>query len=126
MPAATHATPPLPGLSPVARKPIIARLDGSAISSDVGLLALREMEECLGIARRFANCIDHPRAPARIQHSLADVLRFHLLLIAAANEVGTRVVALKTASCCTRQAPIRTRPSYGSRSSAGPASPVDQ
>gem|GEM_PF-2004421 len=94
--------------------------------TDVGLLALREMEEHLGIARRFAVCIDDPSAPARIQRSLADILRFHLLLIAAGYEDATRVVALKTASCGTCQAPIRTRLSYGSRSSASPASPVDQ
>ncbi len=43
MPADTHATPPLPGLLPVAGKPIIARFDGGALSSDGGLLALREI-----------------------------------------------------------------------------------
>lgn len=51
MPAATHATLPLPGLSPIEGKPIIARFDGGALSSDGGLLALREIEERLGIAR---------------------------------------------------------------------------
>ena len=47
MPAETHATPPLPGLSPVAGKPIIARFDDGSLSSDGGLLALREVEERL-------------------------------------------------------------------------------
>jgi hypothetical protein len=41
MPAANQATPPLPGLSPIEGKPIIARFDGGALSSDGGLLALR-------------------------------------------------------------------------------------
>ena len=63
MSADTHARPPLPGLSPVEGKPIIARFDGSALSSDGGLLALREIEERLGVARRLAACIDDPRAP---------------------------------------------------------------
>ena len=71
MPADTHATLPLPGLSPIEGKPIIARFDGGALSSDGGLLALREIEERLGIAYRLAACIDDPRAPDRIQHSLA-------------------------------------------------------
>ncbi|MCZ8147453.1 MAG: transposase [Roseomonas sp.] len=95
MPADTHATPPLPGLSPVAGKPIIARFDGGALSSDGGLLALREIEERLGIARRLAACIDDPRAPDRIQHSLADMLRFRLLMIAAGYEDGNDAGSLR-------------------------------
>jgi hypothetical protein len=35
---------PLPSLSPVAEKPLIARFDGGQLSSDGGLLALREVE----------------------------------------------------------------------------------
>jgi hypothetical protein len=50
MPADAHATLPLPGLSPVAGKPIIARFDGGSLSSDGGLLALREVEARLGVA----------------------------------------------------------------------------
>jgi hypothetical protein len=75
MPANIDVTLPLPGLSPVAGKPIIARFDGSSLSSDGSLLALREVEERLGVVRRLAECIDDPRAPERIQHSLADMLR---------------------------------------------------
>lgn len=86
MPADAHATLPLPGLSPVGGKPIIARFDGGALSSDGGLLALREVEDRLGVARRLAACIDDPRAPERIRHSLADMLRFRLLMIAAGYE----------------------------------------
>jgi len=62
MPADTHVTPPPPCLSPVTGKPIIARFDGGALSSDGGLQALREIEERLGMARRLAACIDDPRA----------------------------------------------------------------
>lgn len=52
MPAEIETTLPLPGLSPVAGKPIIARLDGGALSSDGGVLALREVEARLGVAER--------------------------------------------------------------------------
>lgn len=95
MPADTHATLPLPGLSPIEGKPIIARFDGGALSSDGGLLALREIEERLGIAYRLAACIDDPRAPDRIQHSLADMLRFRLLMIAAGYEDGNDAASLR-------------------------------
>lgn len=83
MPADTRVTPPFPGLSPVAGKPIIARFDGGSLSSDGGLLVLREVENRRGVAQRLAACIDHSRAPERIQHSLAEMLRFHLLSRAA-------------------------------------------
>lgn len=95
MPATTEATLPLPGLSPVAGRPIIARFDGGALSSDGGLLALREIEERLGLARRLAECIDDPRAPERIQHRLADMLRFRLLMIAAGYEDGNDADSLR-------------------------------
>jgi len=64
MPAEREATLPLPGLSPVGGKPIVARFDGGSLSSDGGLLTLREIEARLGVAQRLAACIDDPRAGA--------------------------------------------------------------
>jgi hypothetical protein len=40
------------------------------------------------VARRLAACIDDPRAPDRIQHSRAEMLRFRLLMIAAGDDDG--------------------------------------
>ena len=37
-------TLPLPGLSPVAGKEVVARFDGGRLSSDGGLLVVREIE----------------------------------------------------------------------------------
>jgi len=95
MPAKVETTPPLPGLSPVGGKPIIARFDGGQLSSDGGLLALREVECRLGLADRLAACIDDPRAPERIQHGLADMLRFRMLMIAAGYEDGNDADSLR-------------------------------
>jgi hypothetical protein len=95
MPANIDVTLPLPGLSPVAGKPILARFNGGSLSSDGGLLALREVEERLGVARRLAECIDDPRTPDRIQHSLAEMLRFRLLMIAAGYEAGNDADSLR-------------------------------
>jgi hypothetical protein len=88
MPVTVEPTPPLPGLSPVGGKPLIARFDGGQLSSDGGLLALREVERRLGIADRLAACIKDPRAPERVQHRLAAILRFRMLMIAAGYEDG--------------------------------------
>lgn len=85
----------MPGLSPVCGKPILARFDGGSLSSDGGLLALREVEARLGVAQRLAACIDDPRAPERIRHSLAEMLRFRLLMIAAGYEDGNDADSLR-------------------------------
>ena len=85
----TETTLPLPGLSPVSGKALTARFDGGALSSDAGLLALREVERRLDVAGRLAACVEDPRDPARTQHSVADILRFRMLMIAGGNRWRT-------------------------------------
>lgn len=60
MPARVEPTPSLLGLSPVAGKPVVARFDGGRLSSDAGVLGLREIEKRLGIADRLAACLEDP------------------------------------------------------------------
>ena len=45
MPATVEPTPELPGLSPIGGKAVVARFDGGSLSSDGGLLVLREVEQ---------------------------------------------------------------------------------
>ena len=59
-------TLPLPGLSPVLDKDIVARFDGDTISSHGGLLVLREVQQRSGMPRGLTACLDDPRAPDRI------------------------------------------------------------
>jgi hypothetical protein len=86
---------PLPGLSPVSGKPVIVKFDGGALSSDGGVLVLREIEQRLRVADRLAACIEDPRAPDQITHSLADIIRFRLLMIAAGYEDGNDANSLR-------------------------------
>src|ERR671913_1773670 len=79
---------PLPGLSPVAGEAVVAKFDGGLLSSDGGVLALREIEKRLRSGDRFAACIEDLRAPDQITHTLADIIRFRLLMIAAGYEDG--------------------------------------
>jgi hypothetical protein len=88
-------TLPLPGLSSVAGKEIVARFDGGRLSSDGGLLVLREIEQRLKVAERLAACIDDPRDPASTVHTIADIIRFRLLMIAAGYEDGNDADALR-------------------------------
>jgi Transposase DDE domain group 1 len=91
-----ETTPLLPGLSPVGGKAVAARFDGGALSSDAGLLGLREVERRLDLGGRLAACIEDPRDPTRTQHSVADILRFRMLMIAAGYEDGIDANALRT------------------------------
>ena len=95
MPVKVEVTPPLPSLSPVGGKPLVARFDGGRLSSDGGVLALREIERRLGIADRLAGCLDDPRTPEGVRHSLADIIRFRVLMIAAGYEDGNDAAALR-------------------------------
>src|SRR5713226_3733728 len=95
-PAMVEDTPFLPGLSPVCGKAVMARFDGGRLSSDGGLLALREIEHRLGLADRLAGCLKDPRAPERVLHPLADIIRFRMLAIAAGYEDGNDADHLRT------------------------------
>lgn len=83
MPAEVDPTLPLPGLSPVCGKPVLARFDGGRLSSGGGVLLLAEVERRLNLAERLAACLEDPRTPERIVHGLAEMIRFRALAIAA-------------------------------------------
>lgn len=87
---------PLPGLSPVSGKTVVAKFDGGLLSSDGGVLLLREVEQRLRVAERLAACIDDPRAPDAITHTLADIIRFRLLMIGAGYEDGNDASSLRS------------------------------
>src|SRR5215218_6500801 len=88
--------PFLPGLSPVGGKPVQITFDAGRLTSDGGVLLLAEIERRLGIAERLARCVDDPRAPERVQHGLAEMIRFRALLVAAGYEDANDCDALRT------------------------------
>ena len=87
---------PLPGLSSVSGKTIVAKFDSGLLSSDGGIMVLREVEQRLRVADRMAACIEDPRAPDQITHTLADIIRFRLLMIAAGYEDGNDASSLRS------------------------------
>jgi Transposase DDE domain group 1 len=89
------STLPLPGRSPVTGKEVVARFDGGSLSSDGGVLILREIERRLRVAERLAACIADPRDPARTVHRLAEIIRFRLLAIAAGYADGNDATSLR-------------------------------
>src|SRR5580658_1039439 len=87
---------PLPGLSSASGKSVVVKFDGGLLSSDGGVVALREVEQRLRVADRLAACAVDPRAPQQITHSLADIIRFRLLMIGAGYEDGIDANSLRS------------------------------
>ena len=56
---------------------------------------LREIEQRLKVADRLAACIEDPRDPGSTMHTLADIIRFRLLMIAAGYEDGNDATGLR-------------------------------
>jgi hypothetical protein len=70
----------------VRRKKVTAAFDGGLISSDGGLVLLREAERGLGLAELLAGCLRDRRDPVLVTHGLAEMLRFRMLAIACGYE----------------------------------------
>ncbi len=66
-------------LPAVRRKKVTAAFDGGLISSDGGLVLLREAERRIGLADFLASCLRDRRDPALVTHTLAEMLRFLLM-----------------------------------------------
>ena len=89
-------TLPLTGLSSVCSKSVVARFDGGMLSSNGGVLALAEVEKRLRVGERLARCIDDPRCPDQVVHSLADIIGFRMKMIAAGYEDGNDANRLRS------------------------------
>lgn len=82
-------------LSPVNGKPILLGFNDADMSTDAGLVLLREIERKAGLARRLASCMVDARDPAKVQHSLDDIIRFRIMMIAAGYEDGNDADSLR-------------------------------
>lgn len=82
----TEATPFLPGLSPVGGKEITATFDGGQLSSDGGVLILREIEKRLCLARALSRHIPDMRDPGRIVHTYDSMIQARVFAIASGYE----------------------------------------
>lgn len=61
--------------SPVQKRQIIAEFSGGHITSDAGLLLLREIDRKAGLTRKLSSVLPDHRQSAKVQHSLEDVVR---------------------------------------------------
>ena len=65
---------------------VLAAFDGGEITSDAGVLLLRECDRDLQLSARMAACFKDHRDAARVTHSLPDLLRQRMMGIALGYE----------------------------------------
>ncbi len=65
---------------------VLADFDGGDISSDGGVLLLRQTEELTGVIRQFAACFTDHRDPNRIEHSLEHLIAQRIYALALGYE----------------------------------------
>ena len=69
--------------------------DGAEMSSDAGLTLLREVEHRTDLAGLLSSCLTDLRAPGKVRHSLEDIIRFRIMMIAAGYEDGNDAADLR-------------------------------
>jgi hypothetical protein len=79
----TEATPFLPGLSPVQRKSLTVSQDAGNLTSNGGLIVLREVANRTGIAAVVADPLPDPRNQLLVVHSYRAMVTARMMAIAA-------------------------------------------
>jgi Transposase DDE domain group 1 len=67
-------------------RPIVVEINPAPLSSDAGLLPIRQLDQRLGFTRQLAAALQDPRDPDLIEHSVLDMLRMRLYGILAGYE----------------------------------------
>ena len=65
---------------------VVADFSGGALSSDGGLLLLRQVDSGLGVSRTIAKCFTDARDPLRVEHSVPELVRQRLFALALGYE----------------------------------------
>jgi Transposase DDE domain group 1 len=66
--------------------PLVIEPSRTVLTSDAGLLPLRQFDERIGLTRAFAAALDDPRAPTRAEHTFLEMVRARVYGILAAYE----------------------------------------
>lgn len=76
--------------------PVEVRFDVGEMTSDAGVLLLRQVECRVGVAKRLADCLADPRDRAKIEHPLSEMIGFRVLAITAGYADGNDCNTLRT------------------------------
>jgi Transposase DDE domain group 1 len=67
-------------------RPVVIETSDACLSSDAGLLPIRQLDEKLGFTRQLAAALDDPRDPRLVEHTVLEMLRARLYGILAGYE----------------------------------------
>jgi hypothetical protein len=73
-------------LAPVGNKAVDLDFDGGRLSSDAGVVLLKDINDQLGLTRNLAAVLSDPRDPRRINFTLEDLIKQRVFQIAAGYE----------------------------------------
>jgi hypothetical protein len=100
-------------VKPLDKKPIELTFTAEKVSSDGGLLLLREVENHIGIVSALTDCIDDTRHPGYIQHTVVSMLTQRVFQIAAGYEDANDSSTLRDdhiLKICSGKAPEHGKP----------------
>src|SRR5438270_5802114 len=83
---ATQRQPTPLRLAPVGDKTVELDFDGGRLSSDAGVVLLKDIDDQLGLTRNLATVLKDPRDPRRIAFTLEDLLKQRVDQIVAGYE----------------------------------------
>ena len=82
----THCDSQLLLFQVLGSRKVVADFSGGALSSDGGLLLLRQVDSGLGVSRTIAKCFSDARDPLRVEHSVPELVRQRLFALALGYE----------------------------------------
>src|SRR5262252_3323001 len=83
---ATQLQPALLHLAPVGAKTVDLDFDGGRLSSDAGVVLLKDIDDQLGLTRHLAAMLSDPRDARRVNFTLHDLLMQRVFQMAAGYE----------------------------------------
>ncbi len=105
-------------------KPVLLDFEGGRLSSDAGLLLLKQVDGHLGLTHTLASVLRDQRKAKRTRHSMEDLLRQRVFQIAAGYEDQDDSDTLRTdPRRCT--SPLQAALGTGSRDRGRPRFPAD-
>lgn len=94
--ADTNSTGSMFSATDIAGKKVVLNFEGGSLSSDGGAILLREVEEEIGVVAALAVQIKDKRDQAKIDHTLLEMMRQRILLIACGYEDANDSATLRT------------------------------
>jgi hypothetical protein len=73
-------------LSPLQKRLLVVSNDGGDLTSDAGVLLLRDMDRRIGLIDGLARCLSDPRQPGKVRHTLEVLVGQRMFQMAAGYE----------------------------------------